>query len=154
MLYAFSGLVQLNIVALPILIASGLVESAVLMLAHLWLLSAVGLYARHVYLDATGRLKVHIDPDRKAKPRKSKLKLVKADKEARPASDTTKLSPSAKPTSSPSLTSVKPAVTITRSTLTAPDDDEDDEDESDGGMSKSERRRLKKLARREQRRAA
>ena len=32
--------------------------------------SAVGLYARHVYLDATGRLKVHIDPDKKRQAKK------------------------------------------------------------------------------------
>jgi hypothetical protein len=155
LLYGYRGLVQLEVVASPIWMAAGLVESTALMLAHVWLLGAVGIYARHVYLDATGRLKVHIDPDRKKKARKAKLKVVKADKpEAKPATDSAKVGQPAKPSAAPSVSTPKSVVSITRGSLTSPDDDDEDEDESYSDMSKSERRRLKKLARREQRRAA
>ena len=80
LLYLFSGLFKLEMLspASSPLIAS-VVESTIGMLAHLSLLAAVGLFARHVLLDASGRLKVHIDPDKKKPKAKSKarLKVVK-----------------------------------------------------------------------------
>ena len=55
LLYLFSGLFALDMLtpAASPLVAS-VVESSVAMLAHLSLLSAIGLYARHVLLDAGG----------------------------------------------------------------------------------------------------
>src|SRR5262245_1993090 len=62
-LYLTAVLLKLETVAAPPSLTPGLAESSLTLLAHLSLLSAVGFFARHVYLDAAGRLKVHIDPD-------------------------------------------------------------------------------------------
>jgi hypothetical protein len=153
-LYMCGALLELEMLVVPPSIIEGVIESTVLMLAHLSLLSAVGLYARHVYLDATGRLKVHIDPDRKAKAKKAKLKVLKADKpESKPAA-TTKTSEPARFGASAAASGGASKPAITKSTVSSPDEDDDeyDDDNSYGGsnLSKSERRRLKKLARREQ----
>jgi hypothetical protein len=158
LLYVGAAMLQLGMVAAPPSIVPGTVESTVIMLAHLSLLSSIGLYARHVYLDATGRLKVHIDPDRKNKSRKARLKVVKADPKPRPSipvqppvhSDPAKFGAAA-------TSSIKPGVSITKNNVSPPQhDDDEDADDNYGGsnLSRSERRRLKKLARREQQRRA
>ena len=158
LLYLCAALLQLEMVAAPPSIVRGTIESTVIMLAHLSLLSSMGLYARHVYLDATGRLKVHIDPDRKNKSRKSRLKVVKADPKPRPAvavPSTSNTEPAK--FGAAATSSTKPGVSITKNNISTSQHD-DDEDDNYGGsnLSRSERRRLKKLARREQqqRRAA
>jgi hypothetical protein len=166
LLYSYSAVLKLNMTAAPALLAAGVVEAGVLLLAHTSLLVSIGLFARHVYLDATGRLKVHIDPDRKTKGRgRAKLKVVKSDK----ANDQAKSGQAAQAAKSggdtaaakfgsaaASSSSAKPAAAISKATVSSPDpdDEEEEDDEQYAHLSKSERRRLKKLARREQRRAA
>jgi hypothetical protein len=155
LLYLCGALLELEMLAAPASMVAGATESTVIMLAHLSLLAAVGLYARHVYLDATGRLKVHIDPDRKGRSRKAKLKVVKAEKSEAKAASPNKPTEPVRFGAAPATNASKPGASISKSTISPSqeDDDEDDEYGSDN-LSKSERRRLKKLARREQRRAA
>lgn len=182
-LYFDAALFELQMLQSPAALISGFVESTLVLLAHLSLLAAVGLYARHVLLDASGRLKVHLDAERKTKVKRTKLKVVKTDKVEEPKAKPAAAGPAAKPrpvaaettveaekpakladslkfgssVSSPSAAS-KPGVSVAKSNLSKPMDDDEDEDEDDeyGGsnLSKSERRRMKKEARREQRRAA
>lgn len=181
-LYFDAALFELEIIQAPASLISGFVESTLVLLADLSLLAAVGLYARHVLLDASGRLKVHLDAERKTKAKRTKLKVVKSGKadepKAKPAAVETKPRPvvavsaaeANKPAKSaaeslkfgsaaaaPAATT-KPGASIAKSNLTEPIDDEEDEDEDDeygeGNLSRSERRRQKKQARREQRRAA
>lgn len=153
-LYAAAALLELEMLVVPRTMTEGVVESSIALLAHLSLLTAVALYARHIYLDATGRLKVHIDPDRKNK-KKARLKVVK-DTKPRPAvtEQTAKPEP-AKFGSAPAAAS-KPSVAITKSTVSSNADEEDEDDDEYGheNLSRSERRRLKKLARRDQQRRA
>jgi len=154
LLYLCGALFQLQTLRVPATMVAGTVESTVIMLAHLSLLMSIGLYARHVFLDATGRLKVHIDPDRKGKKR-AKLKVVKAEKtEPRSAAATSKPSESPKFGAVPAAGAAKPGAAISKNTISSSHAEYDDDDYDDDNLSKSERRRLKKLARREQRRAA
>jgi hypothetical protein len=157
LLYLVGGMLQLEMLAAPATIVAGTVESTILMLAHLSLLAAVGFYARHVYLDATGRLKVRIDTEKKSKSKsRAKLKVVKSEvsddsKMVSNKSDTKPVATSSKPGEP-----TKPGAAITKGTVSSPPEDDDEYDDDYGGdnLSKSERRRLKKLARRDQRRAA
>src|SRR5262249_30676588 len=57
-LYITAALLHLQIFSLPTTLAPGLAESTIILLAHFSLLSAVAFNARHVLLDASGRLKV------------------------------------------------------------------------------------------------
>jgi hypothetical protein len=161
-LYFWAALLRLEILAAPASMVTGVLESTITMLAHFALLASVGLFARHVYLDATGRLKVHIDPDRKSKSKRAKLKVVKADKTdaskprpgvAVPGTQTNELAKFGAPTASAAN---KPGAAISKNSVSSPHDHEDEDDDDYGGehLSRAERRRLKKLARREQRRAA
>jgi hypothetical protein len=160
-LYLNAALLQLEMLKSPATLIAGVAESTIILLAHFSLLAAIGFYARHVLLDATGRLKVHIDPDRKGKSKRAKLKVVKSDvgQAALPAKTAAKPPEPARFGSSPSAnaSAAKPGAAITKSSISSPDED-DDEDEDDNSygsnLSKSERRRLKKLARREQQRRA
>jgi len=166
LLYLFSGLFELEMLtAATSPLARAVVESTIAMLAHLSLLAAVGLFARHVLLDAGGRLKVHIDSDKK-KPKaknKAKLKVVKDDREQETAKKAAVPTAAAKPgqpapAGSGGPLSARPGAAISKNSLNSPDDDEDEDDDDaygDDRLSKSERRRLKKMARRDgQRRAA
>jgi hypothetical protein len=169
LLYLIGGMLQLEMLSAPDTIVTGTVESTVLMLAHLSLLSAIGFFARHVYLDATGRLKVRIDAEKKSRSKsRAKLKVLKSETgddskvvanktEAKPAAGS-KPAESAKfgAANSGNSSAGKPGATISKGSLSSPQDDDDEYDDDYGGdnLSKSERRRLKKLARREQRRAA
>jgi hypothetical protein len=163
--YVIAACFELEIAASPGWMIPGTIESLTSMLAHLLLVSAVGLYGRHVYLDATGRLKVHIDADRKRRLKsKAKLKVIKAEKteEAKPrpavasSSSATGGSAAFGSSSSSANSAAKPGAAISKNSVAAPeaDEDADDDDSSYDHLSKSERRRMKKLARREQRRAA
>jgi hypothetical protein len=172
--YVLSMLATLEMLPQAGPLVDSVIGSSLVLLAHVAAVSAIALYARHVYLDAGGRLKVHIDPDKKkpAKKSRAKLKVVKAEREEseerRPAKSTTAAEKSSgekssgdktssdKTSSKPTLTfgassgSGKATATIAKSAAasTADDEDEDDED-GDSSLSRSERRRLKKLARRE-----
>jgi hypothetical protein len=166
LLYLLAGLGVLDMLPQQGPLVDSVVSTSIGLLAHVALLSTVLLYARHVYLDATGRLKVHIDPDRKRgkKPR-ARLKVVKEERSASssPAADKpAQLTPPPRfgLATSASSEPAKAGATISRAGAGAPSCDEDDEDEDGeayGGerLSRAERRRLKKLARRDsQRRAA
>jgi hypothetical protein len=142
-LYVGSGLMHVDWLVITDPMRASVVESSAALLAHLALAAAVGLYARHVYLDAEGRLKVFIDPDKKKpKPKnRAKLKVVKDEKTENQSLDHPAMAASA----------AKPS----HSSSEDDDSEEDDDSYGDQRLSKSERRRLKKLARREaQRRAA
>jgi len=176
LLYVVAGMLQLGMLQTSLPLVNSVVDSTVIMLAHLAILSAVSLYARHVHLDAQGRLKVHIDPDKKkgkkAKSR-AKLKVVKEEKtEAEPAGKSaakTAAAEAGKAATQPrfgwgsgasSTPPAKAGAAISKSSAASADydedDDEDEDDESDGGqkLSRAERKRLKKMARRDQQRRA
>lgn len=175
LLYLIAGMLSLGMFQAISPLVNSVAASTFVLLAHVALVSAVGLYARHVHLDAQGRLKVHIDPDRKKGKKaksKAKLKVVKeekADEEpdfkpaAKPAAAAAATTESAKPSTSPrfgwgsssssSTPPPKAAAAISKPAATPNYDDEDDEegeDEDGQKLSRSERKRLKKLARREQ----
>jgi hypothetical protein len=158
-LYVAAALLQLGIIQSPANLVEGLAQSTLTLSAHFTLLASIGFYARHVLLDANGRLKVHIDPDRRHKSKRAKLKVVAAPK-PRPAAavSTPATSEPSKFGGSSTSPSAKPTPAITKATITSPANDDDEDDDADDGeyahLSRSERRRLKKLARREQRRAA
>ncbi|QDU31059.1 hypothetical protein ETAA8_62120 [Anatilimnocola aggregata] len=158
------------------------ISSSLTLLAHVSLITAVLLYARHVHFDAQGRLMVTVDASPKAKKKpKSKAKLAVVaddDAEKKPAAkdkkeadkkevDKKEAPTAAKPAAASGLkfgssTAPTASASISSKTNTAPsnyadDDDEDEDEDEDSNLSKSERRRLKKLARRDpgqQRRAA
>lgn len=167
LLYLLSSLAVLDMLPQQGPLVDSVVRTTLALLAHVALVSAVLLYARHVYLDATGRLKVQIDPDQKKavkKPR-AKLRVVKEEKSEPPEpADKTATRPAA---GSPPLkfglaaaSASKAGASISKATAASSADyeDEDDEDEqSEDGerLSRGERRRLKKLTRQgSQRRAA
>lgn len=168
LLYLVAAMLSLGMFQAVSPLVNAVAATTAVMLAHVALISSVGLYARHVHLDAQGRLKVHIDPDRKKGKKsksKAKLKVVKEDK----ADDEPATKPAAKPAAAaeakPATTprfgwggsgsnqSAKASASISKSSESSDyDEDEDDESDSDGDqkLSRSERKRLKKLARREQ----
>jgi hypothetical protein len=174
LLYLLAGLGKLEMLPATGPLVDSVVRTTIVLMAHVSLVSAIALFTRHVYLDATGRLKVHIDPDKKRglKKPKAKLKVVKADKDeaddrsaARPAVAAEKqaggppLKFGAAASNQPKAGAAigKSAVPSAASSADYEDDEEDDDNESYGGerLSRAERRRLKKLARRDgQRRAA
>jgi hypothetical protein len=163
-----TALLSMGVLTTPAWLIEGVLESTLIQLSHLTLLASVGLYARHVYLDATGRLKVHIDADRNKKSKarnRAKLKVVKADKTEQPVAPPAAAPAAATKSAEPAkfgapAPPAKPAASISKATVTAPaaahlgDDDDDDNLDEDEKLSRSERRRLKKLAKREQRKAA
>jgi hypothetical protein len=173
LLYLLAGLGVLEMLPTREPLVDSVVQTLLTLVAHVTLVWAVALYARHVYLDATGRLKVHIDPDKKRgvkKPR-TRLKVVKPDKDdasepAGPAAGAAAQKQSSgsglKFGAAAGSNQPKAGAAIGKAAASSADyedEDEDDENEHEsyGGerLSRAERRRLKKLARREgQRRAA
>jgi hypothetical protein len=155
------------------------IASSLTLLAHVCVVTSVVLYARHVHLDAQGRLMVSADPAAKAKKKsKSKAKLAVVsddDDEKAPAAkdkkseskkeepkkdDARKEAPAAKPAAASGLkfgSSSAPAASasISNKTNTTPikqnddDDDEDEDEDEDDRISRAEKKRLKKLARRD-----
>jgi hypothetical protein len=159
LLYFLGALTQLGMMPLYDPLMAEVLASVLTLLGHLTLAMSVVLFARHVHLDAQGRLKVYIDPDRnkKAKARtRTKLKVVNEDDDAgRPAtSASAKNGPPSK--FGAAASSPKATASISKGTSSPVGEDDDADDEyGDDKLSKAERRRLKKLARREtQRRAA
>jgi hypothetical protein len=175
--YLLCGMATLDMLPTHGPLVDSTLRTTLVLLSHVAIVSAVGLFARHVYLDAAGRLKVHIDPDKnrrggKAKP-KARLKVVAKDDsqikkpqpektEAKSAAAESKSAPAAAaPRFSIGNSAPQPSragAGISKATATSPSyDDEDDDEDEDGDerLSRAERRRLKKLARRDgQRRAA
>ena len=160
--YMAAALFEMDVVRAPGWMIPGVIESSVLLVAHWLLLSSVGLYCRHVYLDATGRLKVRIDAERKPKSKtRARLKIVKDEKQdTKPRPSVATAPTSAEPAkfgsaASSTAAASKAGASIAKQSVSVPDADDEDDDASYGeNLSKSERRRLKKIARREQRRAA
>jgi len=160
LLYLCTALLQLDMLAAATPLGQSVLQSTLTLLAHLALTTSIGLYARHVYLDATGRLRVHIDPDKKRAAKgkgRAKLKVVKEDRveDSPPAQKTAAAAPSrsAEPArfGAPASGAPKSGATISKSPSHYDNDDDDEEDASDYGgerLSRAERRRLKKLARR------
>lgn len=157
--------------ALGDVVLTNVVASSLALVGHVSLVCGVLLYARHVHLDAQGRLLVNAEPKAKKKPKsKAKLAVVadddeKADKKATAKKDEKK-EPEKKETAAPaaanktavsglkfgSSASPQASASISSKTNTAPakqDEDEDEDEDDDSLASKAERRRLKKLARRE-----
>ena len=177
LLYLVAGMLLLGMFQAASPLVNSVAASTAIMLAHVALASAVGLYARHVHLDAQGRLKVYIDPDRKKgkKPKsRARLKVVKEDKaddeqpDFKPAAKSAAAVESARPATAPrfgwgssnssSNPPPKAAASVAKPVTSGEDDDDNAEDEDDAygnqKLSRSERKRLKKLARQQQRRAA
>lgn len=173
LLYLTTGLLHLGVLPIHDSLLASVASSSAAMLAHLALVTCIGLYARHVYLDATGRLKVHLNPEKKAAKSKSRTKLkilkseqtVPAESKSSSGSSTSAPATSARPSESIRFgasadQSSRSSAAVTKASLSSPmqddEDDDSDEDTGDERLSKSERRRLKKLSRRDpnQRRAA
>jgi hypothetical protein len=145
------------------------ITSSLTLLAHVSLVVGVLLYARHVHLDAQGRLLVNAEPKSKKKPKsKAKLAVVADDDEKADKKTAAKKDEKKEPEKKETPAANKPAAagglkfgssatpqasaSIGKSSAAASNnqDDDEDEDEDDDSLSaKAERRRLKKLARRE-----
>ena len=162
--YLCGGLAELGMLPTIAPLGAAATASTVALLAHLALAASIGFFARHVYLDATGRLKVHIDPDKKkGKPKRQRLKVVKEEKPeeaetpaVKPATAATQPKEAVK-FGAPAANSAKSGATISSAPSNHDDyEDEDEDDDFDGEkLSKAERKRLKKMARQQnQRRAA
>ena len=169
--------VELGLLPLQGELLSTVVGTTVVMLAHGTLVYSLLLYARHVHLDAQGRLLVAVEKAKRKKTRSSaKLAVVGSEDAAEPrrkkgasadkATSTAGKDAAAEGTAG---SGAKPAgASISAATLKSPsttkplsvaERDEDDEDADGDKPSRAERRRLKKLAqqgdsRGEQRRAA
>jgi hypothetical protein len=176
LLYLVAGMLLLGMFQAASPLVNSVAASTAILLAHIAVATAVGLYARHIHLDAQGRLKVHIDPDRKKgkKPKsKARLKVVKEER----TDEEPHFKPAAKPaaaeapkaataprfgwgSSNSNSPPPKAAASISKPATSGDYDDDDAEEEDDAygnqKLSRAERKRLKKLARREQqqRRAA
>ena len=165
LLYLLIGLLSLELLPRGGALIDAIAATTLPMLAHLTLVSAIGLYARHVHLDAQGRLLVNVQKGKKTKPKsRAKLAVVKQDskdesehgagsssRKAKVTAATVQTPPANKPAAAPGKPQ-SPTVAFQSSA-----DDEDDEDGADYSgehLSKVERKKLKRLARREQRRAA
>lgn len=141
-------------------VLTNVVSSSLAMLAHVSLVFGVVLYARHVHLDAQGRLLVNAEPKSKKKS-KSKTKLaVVADGDEKAEKKTTAKKDEKKEAPAPAAGGLKFGSSSTpqasasigpkANSSSSRQDDHDEEDEDDeSSMSRAERRRLKKLARRE-----
>ena len=174
LLYLTTGLLHLGVLPIHDALLASVASSSAAMLAHLALVTCIGLYARHVYLDATGRLKVHLNAEKKAAKSKSrtKLKILKSEQpvpaESKSSSGSSTSAAAAPARQSESIRfgsstdqSSRSSAAVNKASLSSPamqddEDDDSDEDTGDERLSKSERRRLKKLSRRDpnQRRAA
>jgi hypothetical protein len=184
LLYLLSGLAAMNVFPSGGVMIDAVVGVTLASLAHLTLITAIALYARHVHLDAQGRLLVSVQKEKAKKPRsRAKLSVVKDDSEdgrgsssrktkaAAEKAEKTPSSPATPAAGSKSESDVKFAGTSSSASSSARPaaisakgsgassyqvDDEDDDEEDYGGqnVSKAERKKLKRLARRDQQRRA
>jgi hypothetical protein len=173
MLYVGSAVCHFGLVQFDSLLLGTVVGTLATLLAHGALVYSIGLFARHVHLDAQGRLLVDAQPAKKKSRSRAKLSVVAADDadekpRKKSAAKNSGDEQDKEPTKTASGNTVGAAISaaaskpaIAKPTLAAVTDadDEDDSDEEmydDNGnkLSKSERRRLKKMARREQQRRA
>jgi hypothetical protein len=181
-LYIVAGMAALGLWTITSQLVSTVFVSSVTLVAHVAVIATLALYARHVCLDAAGKLPLRLraKDGKKKKKSKAKLSVVSRDEEdadqnqesAKPAAASASNSSkeakvgiskatlnSPKPTMQPSVSKPGPLANKFAVSSVAKDDDEDDDEESEDydsneQLSKSERRRLKKMARREQQRRA
>ena len=181
-LYIVAGMAALGLWTITSQLVSTVFVSSVTLIAHVAVIATLALYARHVCLDAAGKLPLRLraKDGKKKKKSKAKLSVVSRDEEdadqnqesAKPAAASALNSPkeakagiskatlnSPKPTMQPSGPKPGPLASKFAVSSAAKDVDEDDDEESEDydsneQLSKSERRRLKKMARREQQRRA
>jgi hypothetical protein len=183
-LYIVAGMAALGLWTITSQLVSTVMVSSITLVAHVAVIATLALYARHVCLDAAGKLPLRLRAKDGKKKKKSKAKLSVVSKEddgadeapeereavkpAAASANSSKPAPasfskatltSGKPT--PPASSSKPGPLASKLSVSSASRDDEDEDEeessdydSDEQMSKSERRRLKKLARREQQRRA
>ena len=148
---------------------STVVQTSVVMLTHGTLAYSLALYARHVYLDAEGRLLVQVE---RAKPKKSKssakLSVVTSDDGAESRRKKSSTADKAARKEAVADEERTAGASISAATLKSPanakplavaERDPDDDAPEEEKLSRAERRRLKKLAQQgdghsEQRRAA
>lgn len=166
-LYLLAGMSALGWLTFPGYLLATVLETSLVMIAHVTLLTGLMLYARHVHLDAQGKLPLRLRTQGPKPKRKSRAKLgvVSSDDkeeggERRVAAKSTGsvASGSKPPSTAPAAASSRPGPLAAKvAASVSHDDDEDDAsdagDDGDEQLSKSERRRLKKLMR-QQRRAA
>jgi hypothetical protein len=182
-LYIVAGMAALGLWTITSQLVSTVLVSSITLVAHVAVIATLALYARHVCLDAAGKLPLRLRSKESKKKKKSKAKLSVVSKDddgaeessdqreaAKPAASAGSSKPAPASISKATLTSSKPAPPASSSkpgplasklavsSASRDDEDEDEEEssdyDSDEQMSKSERRRLKKLARREQQRRA
>jgi hypothetical protein len=168
-LYLVAGMTAVGWIPLPGYLLATVLQTTLVMLAHVTLLAGLLLYARHVHLDAQGKLPLRLrtqGPKPKRKPR-ARLGVVSDDEKEAARSSGAAAGPNgsaASGTTAPAPASSAPSartgpLASRVAASISQDDDEDDADEEDGAsdggerLSKAERRRLKKLMR-QQRRAA
>jgi hypothetical protein len=153
-LYMLATVAQIGLLPLEGTLLSVVAGTTALMVAHGTLVYSLTLFARHVHLDAQGRLMVNVEPVKRKKT-KSRAKLaVVGDDGAEPKR---KKAASKAAVAAGGDSETKPAgASISAATLKSPaagkqlsvaGDDEDSEDNDDSAkLSRAERRRLKKLA--------
>jgi hypothetical protein len=165
-LYLVAGMTALGWVTYPGYLLATVLETSLVMIAHVTLLAGLMLYARHVHLDAQGKLPLRLRRQGPKPKRKSRTKLGvvgshdKEDGEERKAAAKTSGSGAAAsklPSTAPAATSARPGPLAAKVAASVSQDGDDDDatdaSDDDEQLSKSERRRLKKLMR-QQRRAA
>ncbi|HUE73810.1 MAG TPA: hypothetical protein VMP01_23220 [Pirellulaceae bacterium] len=165
-LYLLAGMTALGWLTFPGYLLATVLETSLEMIAHVTLLTGLLLYARHVHLDAQGKLPLRLRTQGPKPKRKSRPKLAVVSSDAKEEGGERKAA--AKSTTQPAAASKVPSTAPAASSRPGPlaakvaasvSHDDDDDDASDAGddgdeqLSKSERRRLKKLMR-QQRRAA
>ena len=165
-MYLVAGMTVPGWLVFPGYLLATVLETSLLMVAHVTFAAGLLLYARHVHLDAQGKLPLRLRTQGPRPKRKSRARLavVNGDSEksdsdqrrvaakANSASNDVAKSPSSNPTAS------RPGPLASKMAASVSQDDDDDDDDADSAsgdqqLSKSERRRLKKLMR-QQRRAA
>lgn len=156
-LYLVAGMMVAGWITPPGYLLATVIETSTIMLAHVALISGLAIYARHVHLDAEGKLplRLRMQGNKPKKKTKARLSVVREDGEkSAPEGDKVAAKAANSPGSTPAS---RPGPLASRVAAAAADDEEEDdaEDARDGNdqLSKSERRRLKKLMR-QQRRAA
>jgi len=142
-LYMLAAAAHVELLPIEGMLLSVVCGTTALMLAHGTLLYSLTLFARHVHLDAQGRLLVNAEPVKRKKS-KSKAKLAVVSDDA----DDSKRKRGSKSAATEDEASETQTIgaSISAATLKSPTEDDGEEDAASGKLSRAERRRLKKLA--------
>ncbi len=159
-LYLVAGMAALGLWTITSQLVSTVFVSSVTLVAHVAVIATLALYARHVCLDAAGKLPLRLRAKDGKKKKKSKPKLSVVSKDDEEADEAGDQQESAKPAAAPAAASSSNSsrdskAGISKATLTSPrpaaqpslkpgplaskfavssvskDDDEDDDEESD-----------------------